>query len=175
MKFKSILFFSALLAIFSMAIYACADECPACVDGAECQKGVCVCESDRIPFGGQCIAAGENTYFGVNSSCYCYDTLIFGILSGTGDSRTLSMGVKSLGTVGSMQQSIFYYELPSGDSIWSPQIEEHCFAPNGWPIKPALYGKKLPDDSWRLKLVFHHSDSVLTIVDSCSIIAKRFK
>jgi hypothetical protein len=107
----------------------------------------------------------------INPACHCYDTLAF-VIGGTGQYRSIVMPFKSGSSVGSISQGIFYYELPDGDSIYSPQLDTRCFAPDDTPLKPACYGKKLPDGSWKILLEFYNPLNWV-IYDSCTVIAKK--
>lgn len=172
---KNLLSFSVILLVFLnfLSVYSCGDKCKPCNSGAECIDGTCMCEPQHLYFNGSCVDLGNDAYVGINSACYCYDTLAIGIL-GSGTNRYLGMPVKYGSSVGSLSQNIFYYELSNGDSLYSPELDLRCFAADDTPLKPAAYGKKQADGSWKLRLEFHNA---LTneVIDNCTVILKKFQ
>jgi len=165
----SILFCATLcFAFFS----SCSDKCTNCPDGADCVKGTCACDAGRFMFNSSCVQLGDNSYIGTNTACYCYDTLIISI-AGEGELRSISMPVKYGDQVGSLSQGIFYYELPDGDSLYSPQLDLRCFAADDTPLKPAAYGKKQADGSWKIRLEFQNA-LTFEVVDNCTMVLKKF-
>lgn len=123
-------------------------------------------------FNSNCVQLGENSFIGINAACYCYDTLIIS-LTGEGEFRSLTMPVKYGDQVGSLSQSIFYYELTNGDSLYSPQLDLRCFDSNGRALKPAAYGKKQPDSSWKIRLEFKDA-LTFEVLDNCTITLNKF-
>lgn len=163
----------AFIASISAFLYSCGDKCKNCnTSGFECFEGACVCEPGHYLFNNNCVQLGKDSYIGINSACYCYDTLIISI-SGQGENRSLAMPVKFGGSVGTLTQGIFYYELPDGDSVYFPELDLRCFNQNNTPLKPAVYGKKQPNGDWNWKLVFHDALTWETI-DSCNMVLKKF-
>jgi len=169
-QFSKLLFLFALVA--TSTHFSCKDKCKPCDSGAECVDGQCVCQTGRFSFNGSCVQLGDNSYVGINPDCYCYDTLAISI-AGLGELRSLSMPVKYGNSVGSSSQGIFYYELSSGDSLYSPELDLRCFGINDEPLKPAAYGKKQPDGSWKIRLEFHNA-LTQAIVDNCTITLMKF-
>ena len=163
-----------LISLFTALINsACGDKCKPCNTGAECINGTCVCESGRLSFNGSCVQLGDNSYVGINPSCYCYDTLAISI-AGQGVNRSVKIPIKYGDQVGSLSQNVFYYELSNGDSLYSPELDLRCFDANDTPLKPAAYGKKQADGSWKLRLEFHNA-LTLEVVDNCTVLLKKFQ
>lgn len=167
---KTLILCTALLTLF---LASCGEKCTQCPQYADCEKETCVCDSDRFMFNSNCVKPGANSYLGINSDCYCYDTLLISI-NGEGELRSISMPIKSGDQVGSLSQGIFYYELSDGDSLWSPQLDLRCFAPDNTPLKPAAYGKKQPDGSWKIRLEFQNA-LTYEVVDNCTMVLKKFE
>ncbi|MBX2893488.1 MAG: hypothetical protein KF734_21420 [Saprospiraceae bacterium] len=134
MKLNLLRTFALPLALLFSALSfdACKEKCKDCPDGADCIDATCVCQTGRLMFNNSCFQLGNNSFFGVNSACYCYDTLAISI-SGTGETRSLTMPIKYDNQVGSLSQTIFYYELSDGDSLYFPQLDLRCFAPDDTP------------------------------------------
>ncbi len=124
-------------------------------------------------FNSNCVQLDNNSYIGINAACYCYDTLIISI-SGDGEYRSLTMPIKYGDEIGSLSQGVFYYEMSNGDSIYAPQLDLRCFDTDGTPLKPAAYGKKQADDSWKILLEFQNPLN-FQVIDSCTMTLKRFK
>ncbi len=158
---------------FFLAIVSCKDKCSNCPQDSECIQGTCTCQEGGYMFNSNCVQLGANSYIGINSACYCYDTLIISI-GGEGELRSISMPVKYGDEIGSVSQGIFYYELPNGDSLYSPQLDLRCFNEDKTPLKPAAYGKKQADGSWKIRLEFQNA-LTYEVVDNCTIILKKFK
>lgn len=171
---KNTLFASLLIcsSIFSMFIASCKDKCTNCPQNSECIKGTCTCNTGGYMFNSNCVQLGDNSYIGINPSCYCYDTLIISI-SGDGELRSLAMPIKFGNEIGSLSQGIFYYELPDGDSLYSPQLDLRCFDTDDTPLKPAAYGKKQADGSWKIRLEFQNA-LTYEVVDNCTMVLKKF-
>lgn len=168
---------SALVVVLLIIASSCDKSGPIvsknCPDGAEMVNGLCQCKSGYYSFNNVCIPVDQNTYLGINPSCNCYDTLLFGFVSSNGVDGDFQMKIKSgNGVVGSFQTNIFHYQLSDGDSIWTPELGYKCEI-NGKATYPAIYGKKLPDGSWKLDLKFHDPNAILTVLDSCTIVAKH--
>lgn len=165
------LFISASL--FMVLLPSCKDKCTNCPPRSECVKGVCTCEEGGFMFNNNCVQLDENSYIGINSDCYCYDTLIISF-GGSGEYRQMAMPIKYGDQVGSLTQGIFYYELSSGDSIYSPQLDLRCFNENDIPLKPAAYGKKQADGSWKIRLEFQDAIT-FEVIDNCTMVLNPFK
>ncbi|MFM9983744.1 MAG: EB domain-containing protein [Flavobacteriales bacterium] len=150
----------------------CKEKCKNCPSGSECLDGTCICQPGRFSFNGSCVQMGDDSYVGINQSCYCYDTLAISI-AGEGEFRSIAMPIKYGDQVGSLSQGIFYYEMANGDSLYSPQLDLRCFDANDTPLKPAAYGKKQPDGSWKIHLEFRNA-LTYEVVDNCIMILKKF-
>lgn len=161
-------------AVFStFLLFSCEEKCTNCPQSSKCNNGVCICEDGGYMFNSNCVQLGDNSYIGINAECYCYDTMIISIV-GQGENRTLGMAFKYGDQVGTQSQSVYYYEQSSGDSLWSPQLDLRCFASDNTPLKPAAYGKKQPDGSWKIRLEFQDA-LTFEVVDNCVMTLKKFE
>ncbi|HAD14482.1 MAG TPA: hypothetical protein DCF33_18825 [Saprospirales bacterium] len=124
-------------------------------------------------FHNNCVQLGDESYVGISPACYCYDTLIMSF-GGSGEIRGISIAIRGGFSVGTLSQTVFYYETPGGDSLYSPQLDMRCFAPDDTPLKPAAYGKKQANGNWNVLLEFRDA-LTYEIVDSCNIVLEKFK
>jgi hypothetical protein len=170
---RNLIHSTLFIAMLCTVLFSCKEKCTNCPQDSECIKGTCTCETGKYMFNSNCVQLDNNSYIGINSSCYCYDTLIMTI-SGEGEFRSLTMPVKFGNQIGSLSQGIFYYELSSGDSLWSPQLDLKCVDSDNTALKPAAYGKKQADGSWKIRLEFQNA---LTnqVVDNCTMVLKKFE
>jgi hypothetical protein len=158
---------------FLFLLSACREKCTNCPQDSECVKSTCTCNEGRYMFNNNCVPLDANSFIGINAACYCYDTLIISI-SGQGENRSLTMPVKYGDQIGSLSQGVFYYELSDGDSLWSPQLDLRCFDSDATPLKPAAYGKKQADGSWKIRLEFQNA-LTFEVVDNCTMILKKME
>jgi hypothetical protein len=173
MKISVISTVFTLLVGIATILGSCKDKCGECPDKSECKDGTCVCDEGRYMFNNNCVQLGDESYIGINPACYCYDTLIMSF-GDTGEIRGISIVIKGGSSVGTLSQTVFYYETPNGDSLYSPQLDLRCFAPDDTPLKPAAYGKKQADGNWNLLLEFRDAFTY-EVVDSCNIVLQKFK
>lgn len=164
-----------VLSLFTTLAFlgACGDKCPDCPQNAECNQDKCACLPDYWSFNGSCVSLDSNSYVGANPACYCYDTLAFSI-HGQGELRQITTPMRSGNSVASLTQGIFYYELPSGDSIYFPEMDLRCFNENDEPMKPAIYGKQLPNGNWFIRLEFKNPFTG-AFIDDCTMVMRRFE
>lgn len=176
MTFKSLLTLLPSFTIVAIIAIGCKDKSPQspifCSDGAESVNGSCQCKNGYYSFNNVCIEQSANSYVGINPSCNCYDTMVIAI-TGSGESRNFGMLIKAgNGSVGTLRSDVSYYETPSGDSLWTPELGYQCVI-NNVHTYPAIYGKKQSDGSWKLHLEFHDAHAILNVVDTCTIVARH--
>ncbi|HLP94920.1 MAG TPA: hypothetical protein VK168_12835 [Saprospiraceae bacterium] len=158
----------------AILLSSCKEKCSTCHTEADCIQGKCVCNEGRYSFNNSCVLLGNESYIGINAACYCYDTLIMSIDT-AGEIRGIGIAIRGgSSSVGSLSQTVFYYETPTGDSMYSPQLDLRCFAPDDTPLKPAAYGKKQANGNWDLLLEFRNAFTY-EVVDSCHIVLEKFK
>jgi hypothetical protein len=188
MKHFTNFFLLALCAALFINLMSCDKECPEPVDpnacnsngtcnrGFECDNGTCKCPDDGMILNNHCVGfgGGGSAWKGLSSTCFCYDTLGFGIL-GTGENRTLSMAFAEGNLVGSGTTGAKYYSTPSGDSIYVAQMPIACARAGATnKVIPRMYGKVQPDGDLTLRLVFF--DAVTRVdVDECVTTLRKIK
>ena len=181
---KLLLALATLLAI--NLILSCEKECPPvvatedscstdneCSRGFTCINGTCGCPEDGLIFNGHCISGTPEwpTWRGTTSSCYCYDTISFGIV-GTGEARTLSMLFADGDNIGSASTGVDYFTKTDGDSLHVFQMPIKCARTEGNKLIPEAFGKIKPNGNMEIRLVFRDGVT-LEYVDECITTLRR--
>jgi hypothetical protein len=142
-----------------------------CEGGYEPVGDDCKCPADKYESSGFCRKLRIGEYYGIASDCYCTDSIFFYL----GEPRVSPSSLKLEARVETVSEGtpvyggeIPYFPLSSGDSITGEPFNDACYI-NNKPCVKRIFGKKIGEDTLRLKILYVRLTAPEQIIDSCLV------